>query len=202
MNHTVISLKHISLFCLIGLQSACQILLPSESSMKPVTLLTGGTFAPMSQVGVETDRGLLLNLDAVFFDVDRSTLRSQGKVKLQEFVKVIEQSPSRMVYIEGHTDSIGDTDYNQKLSERRANSVREVFIAQGIDAGRLLAKGYGETRPIAKNSSSEGRQKNRRVEVLISKDLVNPTQSVQVSKNCLYHPPLHWRGCDSPQAEK
>ena len=197
MNRTILSLKKFSLFCLIGLQSACQLLSPSTSSIQPAPLLTG-TLTSMSQIGVETDRGLLLNLNAVFFDVDKATLRPEGKAKLKEFINVINQNSSRVVYIEGHTDNTGDAQYNQDLSERRAQSVREAFITQGIDSKRLVAKGYGEAKPIAKNSSPTGRQKNRRVEILISKELVSPTR---ITQNCLYHPPLRWKGCNVPQIE-
>jgi OOP family OmpA-OmpF porin len=78
--------------------------------------------------------------------------------------------PDTKIAIEGHTDSIGSNEYNQKLSERRANSVKNYIIDNfGIDAKRLRAEGFGETRPIADNNTDEGRQRNRRVESVLIK---------------------------------
>jgi len=76
--------------------------------------------------------------------------------------------PQRRVSIEGFTDSVGNPDANQKLSERRASAVRIALIDRGIDPARLVARGYGEEYPVATNSNSAGRQLNRRVEIVIS----------------------------------
>jgi outer membrane protein OmpA-like peptidoglycan-associated protein len=73
------------------------------------------------------------------------------------------------VRIEGHTDSVASDDYNQKLSERRAASVRAWLAAKGVEGGRLTPRGFGEAKPVADNGTAEGRQRNRRVEVIIEK---------------------------------
>jgi OOP family OmpA-OmpF porin len=83
--------------------------------------------------------------------------------------EVIKGYAKRPVRIEGHTDSVASDDYNQKLSERRAGSVRAWLAGKGVEAGRLTPRGFGETRPVADNGTAEGRQRNRRVEVIIEK---------------------------------
>jgi outer membrane protein OmpA-like peptidoglycan-associated protein len=83
-------------------------------------------------------------------------------------VSFLNRYPERSAVIEGYTDSVGTQEYNQGLSERRAESVRSYLIAQGVDSSRLAASGRGESNPVADNASSDGRQQNRRVEVVIS----------------------------------
>ncbi len=103
------------------------------------------------------------------FDFDKSNLRPQGKEKLDELVaKVKSHQAVDSITITGHTDSVGTDAYNQKLSERRANSVRDYMIKDGIDASLITStKGMGETQPVASNDTAEGRQKNRRVEIVV-----------------------------------
>jgi outer membrane protein OmpA-like peptidoglycan-associated protein len=153
-------------------------------------------------VGTMTERGLRLDLDAVFFDVDKATLRQTGLRKLDEFVTSIQENGARIVYIEGHTDNTGDASYNQQLSEQRANTIREALIAKGIAAQRLVARGYGETQPKADNATKAGRQQNRRVEILISNDSVGSKMPIVSGGACNTHPFLSWRRCDSPPAER
>jgi outer membrane protein OmpA-like peptidoglycan-associated protein len=150
-----------------------------------------------------TTRGLQLSLDAVFFDVDQATLRSSGLRKLDEFINPIRQDSSHLVYVEGHTDNTGEVTYNQRLSERRAQAVKEALIAKGITPNRLVAKGYGETHPIAGNTTKKGRQQNRRVEIVISKEGADSNSLInQGAKTCSYHPYLAWKRCDSPPADR
>jgi len=118
-----------------------------------------------------TDRGLVLTLGDVLFTTGRSDLMSGATVHLDKLVAFLNRYPDREVLIEGYTDSVGAQDYNQGLSERRAESVRHYLSGQGIDSGRLTASGKGESNPVAGNDSATGRQQNRRVEVIIS----NPT---------------------------
>jgi len=82
---------------------------------------------------------------------------------LTEAVNIMKENPEMRVEIQGHTDSTGPDAYNQGLSERRASSIKEYLLNKGIDSGRLVVKGYGESDPIASNETLEGRQKNRRV---------------------------------------
>jgi len=118
-----------------------------------------------------TDRGLVLTLGDVLFTTGRSDLMTGATVHLDKLVAFLNRYPDREVMIEGYTDSVGSQDYNQGLSERRAESVRHYLTGQGIDSGRLTASGKGESNPVAGNDSATGRQQNRRVEVIIS----NPT---------------------------
>ena len=86
-----------------------------------------------------------------------------------EVAEVVKGYARRPVRVEGHTDSVASDDYNQKLSERRAEAVRAWLAAKGIEPSRLQTRGFGESKPVADNATPEGRQKNRRVEVIIEK---------------------------------
>lgn len=115
-----------------------------------------------------TDRGIVLTLGDVLFASGSSELRSGSAADLDQLVVFLGKYPVRTVTIEGHTDSAGSEEYNQGLSERRANAVRAHLVRQGIDAARVTAVGVGESAPVAGNESATGRQQNRRVEVIIS----------------------------------
>lgn len=121
-----------------------------------------------------TDAGLRVTIpESVLFDFDRSALRADAFPTLQKLVAAVTKATELPVRIEGHTDGRGDGAYNQRLSEARAQAVRGWMIGQGVPAARLSAQGFGATRPVAPNASSDGRddpagrQKNRRVEVVI-----------------------------------
>jgi len=124
-------------------------------------------------LGVETDRGLQFTLNTVLFKVDKASLLPAGQRKVNEFAGVIQQSSNRMVLIAGHTDSTGGETYNDNLSERRAYSVREALIAEGVDSERLIVSAFGEKQPIASNATALGRQKNRRVEITLLNENVS-----------------------------
>jgi outer membrane protein OmpA-like peptidoglycan-associated protein len=115
-----------------------------------------------------TERGLVLTLGDVLFASGRAELNPGTANNLNQLVTFLGKYPSRTVMIEGHTDSVGNDDYNQGLSQRRADSVRSYLVRHGIDAGRITAMGAGESTPVAGNESATGRQQNRRVEVIIS----------------------------------
>jgi outer membrane protein OmpA-like peptidoglycan-associated protein len=104
-------------------------------------------------------------LDNVFFDSGKSTLRAESNKELSELLEYMNLKKSLVIEIAGHTDNVGAADANQKLSEDRANAVRQYLIKKGIDPERVRAKGYGDTQPAADNSTPQGRQKNRRTEV-------------------------------------
>lgn len=122
-----------------------------------------------------TERGLVLNLSDTLFETGRADLKSGSVANLDGLVAFLNSYPDRRVIIEGHTDSIGDVDYNTGLSHRRADSVKSYLMRQGIDPVRLATAGLGESTPIASNDSATGRQQNRRVEVII----VNQTAKTQ-----------------------
>lgn len=101
------------------------------------------------------------------FAVDSSALLAGSYDELDRVAKVLAQYPETTIRIAGHTDSTGSEDYNQKLSERRAEAVKNALVGMGVDASRMTTIGFGETKPVASNSTEAGRQQNRRVEVRI-----------------------------------
>ena len=115
-----------------------------------------------------TDRGLTLTLGDVGFDAGKATLQPAAMTAIDRLAQLMGVYPERSVRIEGHTDSLGDDAANQQLSQRRAIAVREALLARGVAAARVEAVGYGETRPIADNATPGGRQKNRRIEIVLS----------------------------------
>jgi outer membrane protein OmpA-like peptidoglycan-associated protein len=119
----------------------------------------------------ETSLEVRVELPAdVLFDFDKADIRPDAEAALSKVALVIRSYPTSRVRLEGHTDSKGDDRYNQKLSERRAQSVRDWLVQKGkIDAARLIPLGFGETKPVATNDTDEGRQKNRRLDVVIEK---------------------------------
>jgi OOP family OmpA-OmpF porin len=110
------------------------------------------------------DRGCWV-LEGLYFDTDEAEIKARGYAILQEVVEVLERNPGVRVEIAGHTDSRGSDGYNQLLSERRAQAVRDFLVEAGIDADRLTARGYGESRPAVPNTSDENMAKNRRVQL-------------------------------------
>lgn len=115
-----------------------------------------------------TERGIVVTLPEVLFDVGRASLSPGAQRTLDRLAQVMRQYPELTVQAEGFTDSTGSEDYNLMLSQARANSVRESLLARGIEPNRILAQGYGETMPIASNATAAGRQQNRRVEIVIA----------------------------------
>jgi len=115
-----------------------------------------------------TERGLVVTLGDVLFDTAQSNLKASSSNHLANLAAFLKAYPERTVIIEGHTDSVGDEDYNFGLSQRRANSVQSYLAGQGIAASRITTAGKGESLPVADNGSASGRQQNRRVEVIIT----------------------------------
>ncbi len=103
----------------------------------------------------------------ILFDFNSSALRTESQQTLRDLASNFQRYTDEFISVEGHTDNIGSPEYNQGLSERRANSVRNYLIDQGVPTTRISAVGYGETRPKATNNTPEGRQLNRRVELHI-----------------------------------
>ena len=115
-----------------------------------------------------TDHGLVLTLGDVLFTTGRADLKPGATGNLNKLVAFLDKYPDRNAAIQGYTDSVGSEDYNQGLSERRADSVKSYLTGQGIGSTRLAASGKGRSAPVADNDSAAGRQQNRRVEVIIS----------------------------------
>jgi outer membrane protein OmpA-like peptidoglycan-associated protein len=117
----------------------------------------------------KTERGMVITLGDVLFGTNKSELKSGGMHNVQKLADFLKEYPKHKVLIEGYTDSTGSEKYNQKLSERRANSVQVALVSQmGISQDRIATHGYGEEFPVAKNDSASNRQMNRRVEIIIS----------------------------------
>lgn len=118
----------------------------------------------------DTERGLVLTLGSVLFETNKATLHTGSRRTVQKVAEFLNQYPERKILIEGFTDSRGSDDYNQQLSEDRAQAVRELLVTNGVDSQRVQVEGYGEEYPVASNDNSAGRQQNRRVEIVISKE--------------------------------
>jgi outer membrane protein OmpA-like peptidoglycan-associated protein len=116
----------------------------------------------------DSARGLIVNMSDVLFDTAQHTLRQGAREKLAKVSGIVLAHPGLMLEVEGHTDSIGSDDYNQRLSERRADSVRSYLVQQGLPASSIAARGFGESRPVASNDNAAGRQQNRRVEIIVT----------------------------------
>lgn len=116
----------------------------------------------------DTARGLIVNMSDVLFDTGKYSLKPPTQVKLAKISGILLSHPGLTIQIEGHTDSVGSDEFNQKLSEQRADAVRDFLASQGVPASSMTAKGFGKTDPIASNDTPEGRQKNRRVELVVN----------------------------------
>lgn len=120
----------------------------------------------------DTARGLIVNMSDVLFDTGKHTLRPLAREKLAKISGIMAAYPGLKLEIEGNTDSVGTDDYNQGLSERRAESVRSYLAQQGVAASAMTATGFGEGRPVSTNDTAKGRQENRRVELVVSGEVI------------------------------
>jgi outer membrane protein OmpA-like peptidoglycan-associated protein len=120
----------------------------------------------------DTARGLVVNMSDVLFDSGQYTLRPLAREKLAKISGIVLAYPTLMLAVEGNTDSVGTEEFNQTLSEKRAESVRTYLTRQGVPEGSTTAAGFGKTRPIASNDTSNGRQQNRRVELIVSGEVI------------------------------
>jgi len=111
----------------------------------------------------------------ILFTSGSAALQPGAQDKLREIAGIMQQYPRTMIEIVGHTDSVGSESMNQVLSERRADSVKTYLTGQGLTSTSITAKGFGEDHPVASNDTAEGRQQNRRVELVVSGDLIGTT---------------------------
>jgi outer membrane protein OmpA-like peptidoglycan-associated protein len=116
----------------------------------------------------ETQRGLIVNINDVLFDFNQYTLKPGAREKLAKVSGIILAYPGLKIQLEGHTDSVGSDDYNMKLSQQRADSVRTYLLSQGVPADSTTAIGLGKADPVANNDNAAGRQQNRRVDMVVS----------------------------------
>ncbi len=151
--------------------------IPFGTYTDPVAVAEKGTQSQLQQqkgAGVGAGAPSHIHTFSVQFPFDSSEIRPTYNAEIRDFAESMKQNPNQTAVISGHTDSVGGNGaYNQRLSERRANAVKNAIVNQGVEENRLEAKGYGSTRPIADNATNEGRRQNRRVEAEI---YTNPTQ--------------------------
>jgi outer membrane protein OmpA-like peptidoglycan-associated protein len=123
---------------------------------------------PGTRVERVDEATLLVHFDSdVLFEVDSSVLSGSARAALSESASVMNEYEKTAVIVQGHTDATGSEEHNQALSERRARSVESELISRGVDPERITSMGFGETQPVADNTSSGGRQRNRRVDVML-----------------------------------
>lgn len=145
----------------------------------------------------ETARGLIVNMSDVLFDFNKYTLKSEAREKLAKVSGILLAYPNLKLQVEGYTDNIGSDEYNQKLSEQRADGVRDYLVSQSVPDGNITAQGFGKTHPIADNSSNSGRAQNRRVELVVSGDAIG-VQEQAPGASSQNQPPVP--GSPQPQA--
>ena len=131
----------------------------------------------------DTARGLIVNMSDVLFDTGSATLKPGAREKLAKISGILLAHKGLALQIEGHTDSVGSDDFNQQLSERRAASVLDFLAGEAVPAEAMAARGFGKTQPVASNDTAEGRQRNRRVELIVNGDAIGKTASTAASTN-------------------
>jgi outer membrane protein OmpA-like peptidoglycan-associated protein len=120
----------------------------------------------------DTPRGLVVNMADVLFETNRYALSSDAQLKLAKLSGIIQAHPGLNLAIEGYTDTTGTPDYNLKLSQQRADAVRDFLVGQGLSADTISSKGLGQADPVADNSTAAGRKLNRRVEIIVSGEVI------------------------------
>ena len=120
----------------------------------------------------ENARGLIVNLSDVLFDTGKYTIKQATQVSLAKVATILQLYPGLKVQVEGYTDSVGSDEYNQKLSENRANAVHDFLVQNGVPAANATAAGYGKGDPVADNGTAAGRAQNRRVNLVVSGDAI------------------------------
>lgn len=122
---------------------------------------------PEAAIARDGDKLYVALPSGILFDVDKSDVKPTARESIARAAEVLVKYPDTYITVEGHTDSTGKPEYNQALSERRANAVRDLLVRDGVHAPRMSVMGYGETDPVAENSTPGGRQSNRRVQLEI-----------------------------------
>jgi outer membrane protein OmpA-like peptidoglycan-associated protein len=120
----------------------------------------------------DTARGLIVSMPDVLFDFNKYTLKPEARERLARISGIVLAYPDLRLNIEGYTDSIGTDDYNQTLSEKRAATVRDYLVTSGVSINNVVAEGFGKADPVADNSTAAGRKLNRRVDMVVSGDVI------------------------------
>jgi outer membrane protein OmpA-like peptidoglycan-associated protein len=129
----------------------------------------------------ETARGLIVNMSDVLFDTGKYTLKPSAQISLAKVAGILEAYPGLKVQVEGYTDSTGTPEFNQTLSQNRAQAVRDFLVSQGVSPNNITSQGFGEADPVADNTSASGRAQNRRVNMVVSGDAIGIGESQSAS---------------------
>ena len=154
-------------------------LLQGQQELKESEKRTAAALAALATLASlkQEERGLVVTLSgSILFRPAEATLLPPAQVKLEQVAKALLAIPARNIIVEGYTDSRGSESYNQELSQRRADAVRDFFVQKGYPAGHIQSRGRGEGNPIASNASAEGRANNRRVEIVIEREAQSSNQ--------------------------
>lgn len=138
-----------------------------EYNTMEIPSLKPGEFFQEAELLIEYDPGSTFSFNNLQFETAKSDLKTSSYPILKNLVEIMKRKKELKIQISGHTDSDGETEANQILSQKRAEAVRNYLISQGIDANRMTAKGFGENKPIADNSTPQGKAQNRRTEISI-----------------------------------
>lgn len=129
----------------------------------------------------ETARGLIVNINDVLFDFNKYTLKPGAREKMAKVAGILLAYPGLKLQLEGHTDNVGSDQYNLKLSQERADAVRDFLVQQGVSVDSISAVGLGESGPVASNDTAAGRQQNRRVDLVVSGDIIGSQPGAQAA---------------------
>jgi outer membrane protein OmpA-like peptidoglycan-associated protein len=146
------------------LEKARQEALDRQADMYDALQKLEGRFATITK----NARGTIVSLADILFDFNKATLKRDVEFNLVKIATILEQFPEMNIQVEGHTDNVGTPEYNLDLSRRRAQAVADFMSTQGVDKPRLTVQGFGLTQPVADNATDAGRQKNRRVDLVIN----------------------------------
>lgn len=138
-----------------------------EYNTLEIPAVKAGEFFEEAELVIEYDPGTVFSFTNLQFETAKSDLKSASYVHLKNLVDVMKRKKDLRIRIDGHTDSDGEESANQLLSQKRAESVKNYLVSQGIDASRILAKGWGESKPVAENATPQGKAQNRRTEITV-----------------------------------
>jgi outer membrane protein OmpA-like peptidoglycan-associated protein len=130
--------------------------------LKNIRIAQGGSFNDTKRILSEPKSRIITH--GILFDVDKSTIKPQSMGTINQIFQFLKDDPSLKFEIDGHTDNTGESQHNLQLSQQRADAVKDQLVSMGIESSRLTTKGFGDSKPIADNSSPEGKANNRRVE--------------------------------------
>jgi len=136
----------------------------------------------------DTARGLIVSMPDVLFDFNKYTLKPEARERLARVSGIVLAYPDLKLQVEGYTDAIGSEEYNQTLSEKRAEAVRDYLVSSGVSMNNVAAQGLGKADPVADNSTSAGRKLNRRVEMIVSGDVIGNQLTPGASDNSPANP--------------